>query len=213
MTTVDWLEFVPMAFGISLIPGANQLLGLRNSYRNGLPTAMIAVSGRLAAFAIMIVLVALGLGAVLVQSEIVFSMVKWAGVAYLFYLGMRSLWSSWQRPAESTTPVGTDPTPGGVGALGREEFLVAAGNPKAVLLFAALLPQFVSGPGSIVGGLLLLGTGYLVVEVLVALFYAVLGSQLRRIAISARVDRLVARVTGVCLIGFAAYLGTSRRPT
>jgi threonine/homoserine/homoserine lactone efflux protein len=112
MTTVDWLAFVPIALGISLVPGANQLLGLRNSYRNGLRTAMIAVSGRLAAFAIMIVLVAVGLGAVLVQSEIVFSMVKWAGVAYLFYLGLRSLWSSWQRPVEPNTPVGTDPTPG-----------------------------------------------------------------------------------------------------
>nr|BFE31265.1 hypothetical protein GCM10010200_035160 [Actinomadura rugatobispora] len=73
--------------------------------------------------------------------------------------------------------------------------------------------QFVSGPGSTAGGLLLVGTGYLVVETLVALLYAVLGSQLRRIVISARADRLVARVTGVCLIGFAAYLGTSRRPT
>ncbi|MGI5231810.1 LysE family translocator [Actinoallomurus sp. CA-142502] len=98
-------------------------------------------------------------------------------------------------------------------AFSREEFLVAAGNPKAVLLFTALLPQFVSGPGSIVGGLLLVGAGYLVVETLVALVYAVLGSQLRRIVISARIDRLVARVTGVCLIGFAAYLGTSQRPT
>ncbi|GAA2437032.1 LysE family translocator [Actinomadura vinacea] len=213
MTTVDWLAFVPIALGISLVPGANQLLGLRNSYRNGLRTAMIAVGGRLVAFAIMIVLVALGLGAVLVQSEMVFSTVKWAGVAYLFYLGVRRLWSSWRRPAESTSPVGTDPTPGGVLALGREEFLVAAGNPKAVLLFAALLSQFVSGPGSTVGGLLLVGTGHLVVETLVALLYAVLGSQLRRIVISARVDRLVARVTGVCLIGFAAYLGTSQRPS
>lgn len=73
---------------ISVIPGANRLLGLWNAYREGACVALLAVCGRLAAFAVMVVLVSAGLGALLLQSEQLFTAVKWIGVAYLLYLGV-----------------------------------------------------------------------------------------------------------------------------
>jgi threonine/homoserine/homoserine lactone efflux protein len=147
--TIDWPAFLLASLAISVIPGANQLLGLRNAYREGPRAALVAVGGRLAAFAVMIVLVSAGLGTLLLQSERLFTAIKWIGVAYLLYLGVQTLWSSWRaepRPdGGATTRPGSSPR--GVWALSREEFVVAGTNPKAVLLFAALLPQFVSGPG------------------------------------------------------------------
>jgi threonine/homoserine/homoserine lactone efflux protein len=207
--TVNWLAFIPAALGISLIPGANQLLGMRNAYRVGAPRALIAVGGRLLAFAMMIALVAFGLGAVLIGSEQAFSVIKWAGVGYLVYLGVQALRRSWRprsvvRPGAVTTGVAVSADSRRLRVLATEEFLVAATNPKAVLLFAALLPQFVSGPGPI--------TGYLLIEALVAVLYAVGGAQLGRIATSVRTERLMDRTIGVCLVGFAAALGLSHRP-
>jgi threonine/homoserine/homoserine lactone efflux protein len=210
---IDWPAFLLASLTISVIPGANQLLGLRNAYRQGPRVALVAVGGRLAAFAVMVALVSAGLGTLLLQSERLFTAIKWTGVVYLLYLGVQTLRSSWRAAPtadDATTHVG--PPAGGVWALGREEFVVAGTNPKAVLLFAALLPQFVSGPGPLTAGLLTVGVAYLAVEFAVAVGYAVAGAQLRRASVSARVDRGIQRTTGVCLIGFAAYFATSRQP-
>jgi threonine/homoserine/homoserine lactone efflux protein len=215
--TVNWIGFVPAALGISLIPGANQLLGMRNAYRVGATTALIAVGGRLLAFTMMITLVAFGLGAVLIQSEQAFIFIKWAGVGFLFYLGIQALRRSWRPRAEVLPEVAgtTVAVPEGsrtLRVLAFEEFLVAATNPKAVLLFAALLPQFVSGPGPITLGLLAAGAGYLLIEALVAGLYALVGARLGRKAKSDRTERLMDRTIGICLVGFAAALGVSQRP-
>ncbi|MGW2092209.1 LysE family translocator [Promicromonospora sukumoe] len=211
---IDWPAFLLAALAISVIPGANQLLGLRNAYREGARVALVAVGGRLAAFAVMVLLVSAGLGTVLLQSERLFTAIKWIGVAYLLYLGVQTLWSSLR--AVPPAADGVRRRPGrpvrGVWALSREEFLVAGTNPKAVLLFAALLPQFVTGQGSVTGGLLAVGAAYLVVEFVVAIGYAVVGARLRRAHVSARVDRNIQRATGASLIGFAVYFATSRQP-
>jgi threonine/homoserine/homoserine lactone efflux protein len=215
--TVNWIAFVPAALGISLIPGANQLLGMRNAYHVGATAALIAVGGRLLAFAMMVTLVAFGLGAVLIQSEQAFTVIKWAGVAFLLYLGIQALRRSW-RPRSAVPPpvAGTSITAPEasrrVRVLASEEFLVAATNPKAVLLFAALLPQFVSGPGPITLGLMAAGAGYLLIEALVAGLYAFVGARLGRIAGSDRTERWMDRTIGVCLVGFAGALGVSQRP-
>lgn len=212
--TIDWPAFLLASLTISVIPGANQLLGLRNAYREGPRVALVAVGGRLAAFAVMIVLVSAGLGTLLVQSERLFTAIKWIGVAYLLYLGVQTLRSSWRAEprADGGATMRAGSSARGVWALSREEFVVAGTNPKAVLLFAALLPQFVSGPGPLTGGLLTVGVAYLAVEFAVAVGYAVVGAHLRRASVSARVDRGIQRTTGVCLIGFAAYFATSRQP-
>lgn len=211
---IDWPAFLLASFAISAVPGANQLLGLRNAYQVGPRLALLAVVGRLAAFAVMVVLVSAGLGTLLIRSEQLFTAVKWIGVAYLLYLGAQTLWSSWRTRsrADVDNPEGVARPVRGAWALGREEFLVAGTNPKAILLFAALLPQFVSGTDSITGGLLAVGLVYLLVEFVVAVGYAVAGSYLRRASVSARTDRNIQRTTGVCLIGFAVYFATSRQP-
>jgi threonine/homoserine/homoserine lactone efflux protein len=92
-----------------------------------------------------------------------------------------------------------------------QEFLVAITNPKAMLLFAALLPQFTS-PGSESQGtqLAILGAAYLVVEAVVALGYATVGTRLGGTGIlPGRTRCRLDRATGVCFVGLAGYLATA----
>ena len=91
MTLDAWLVFAAAAALLCLAPGANNLMALTNGLRYGVLASLVAVAGRLAAFTVMIAITALGLGAVLAASELAFQVIKWAGVAYLLYLGVKAL--------------------------------------------------------------------------------------------------------------------------
>ena len=83
--------FVPAAVLVALSPGANNLLAMQHGLRFGAGEAVLALAGRLAAFLVMLALAAAGLAAVLVRSQTVFEVIRWAGVAYLAHLGVRSI--------------------------------------------------------------------------------------------------------------------------
>ena len=89
------LLFVPACFALNLAFGPNNLLSLTYGLQQGVRTAVLASGGRLVAFALMIGLTALGVGAVLAASEAAFTILKWAGAAYLVWLGVKILRSAW----------------------------------------------------------------------------------------------------------------------
>ncbi len=89
MTLEHWIVFLPAAFALNIFPGPNNLLSLSNGARYGFGPAFIAGFGRLPAFAVMVALTAIGLGALLAASEVAFLVLKWVGALYLFYLGVR----------------------------------------------------------------------------------------------------------------------------
>lgn len=172
------LIFLPACFALNLAPGPNNLLSVSNGARYGFRSAWLGGLGRLPAFAGMIGLTALGLAVVLYTSEWVFALVKALGAAYLVYLA----WGLWRAPVRLGGAVGESPPGGGsvpgLGALMGQEFWVAAGNPKAILIFTAFLPQFV-GPGEPFGPrFLVLGGIFLVLEIAAIALYALLGARL-----------------------------------
>ena len=141
---INWAGFIPTALLVSLIPGANQLLGLSNAVRHGAAYALAGIGGRLVAFVILIGLVVAGLGAALAASATALTVIKWVGVVYLAWVGFSSLRRAWRAPPAAAASA---PTAGrGLRPLVVNEFAVAISNPKALLLFAALLPQFTRGP-------------------------------------------------------------------
>jgi len=203
---LNWIGFIPATVLVSMIPGANQLLGLRNAVRHGMARAMIAVAGRLVAFVVFIGLVVVGLGAVLTASVLAFTVIKWAGVGYLVWIGLVTLRRAARESMDAEEPP-LVPTRRLVG----QEFLVAITNPKAMLLFAALLPQF-TGPGqqSLALQLAILGAAYLVIEVVVAFGYATIGSRLRGSgSVPGKLRRRIDQLTGACFLGLAGYLAVS----
>jgi len=137
MTISTWLAFFAASWLISLSPGAGAIscmsAGLRYGYRQGLWNIL----GLQAGIALLVAIVALGLGAVLAASNLAFSLIKWFGVAYLVWLGLQQ-WRSQARPVSAGD--GQTHTPR---QLFMQGFLVNASNPKGIVFMLAVLPQFI----------------------------------------------------------------------
>ncbi|MEW2499200.1 LysE family translocator [Amycolatopsis sp. CA-161197] len=197
---VDWAGFVPAAVLVSLIPGANQLLGLRNAARYGIGYAMAGIGGRFAAFVVLIGLVAAGLGTLLAASAELLTILKWIGVAYLLWLGISSILRARREMSQAPEP----PKSKNLRAVVVNEFAVAISNPKALLLFAALLPQFTT-TGSPTA-LAELGAAYLGVELVVGLAYVLVGRAIGVAGVKARTQRKVDAGSGICFVILAGVL-------
>ncbi|KOU00333.1 homoserine transporter [Streptomyces rimosus subsp. pseudoverticillatus] len=253
VTDVEWAAFFPAAVLLAATPGANQLLALRNGLRHGPRAAVGASLGRFGAFALMVAAVAAGLGALLTASEVAFSVVKWGGVAYLAWLGVRTVATA-GRPADEerrgsraegtvaedrsraegavaqdrsraggAAPQGKGRSSGAAPALrgrqpvsarrlARQEFIVAAANPKALILFTVFLPQFLSRDAAhVVLPLCALGAAYIAVEFCCACGYAALGGRLKALGITRRVRRRLDGATGAGMLGLAGWLATEGR--
>ncbi|WP_122454429.1 LysE family translocator [Pseudomonas viridiflava] len=165
--------FLPACFALNMAPGPNNLLSISNATRYGYRTSCMAGVGRLLAFAVMIALASAGLTVVLQTSELIFYGVKIVGAAYLFYLAYQLWRAAPQAEAESKN------APIGLCALARQEFLVAAGNPKAILIFTAFLPQFVDPTADTGSQFTLLGLLFLVLEWIAIGIYAYIGLHMR----------------------------------
>ncbi|WP_240924381.1 LysE family translocator [Metapseudomonas otitidis] len=181
---------------------------MNNGIRHGMATAVLATTGRVIAFAFFLLISAVGLGAMLMASEQLFSAVKWVGAAYLLYLGI----SAWRSRAfaldERKSPAESRRT---LWLATRQEFLIGISNPKAILLFAAIFPQFIRPDQPAAEQFLYLGTTYLLAEYAASLLYALFGLQIRRLIRSARGVRNLNRTTGAFFVGAGGLLlGTSQ---
>lgn len=190
MTSAILTFFVPACFALNMAPGPNNLLAFSNAARFGLVPAVAGGTGRLLAFAAMIALVALGLGALLATSEAAMTLVRIAGAGYLAYVG----WKLWRAPApDEILPVVAD---GRITTLARRDFLMATGNPKAIAVFTAFFPQFVNFEAPIASQFITLGAVFLVLEVLAVALYAFAGRMAGEFLTPQRLHRLNRGVGG-----------------
>lgn len=140
MTMQHWAVYLVAAIGLSLTPGPNGLLALTHGVRFGWRRSLATLCGGVIGFLLLIAISMVGLGALLAASERAFTVAKWLGAAYLVYLGIKT----WRAPVTTGDDGGTSSAPRRAPPreLFREGFLVATSNPKAVIFFAAFLPQF-----------------------------------------------------------------------
>lgn len=204
---MDWMTlllFVPACFALNMAPGPNNLLSMSNAKRYGVRIACLAGIGRLAAFVVMIALAASGLATVLHASETLFLVIKVLGAGYLFWLAFQ-LWR-----ADSGDEVMTS-DPMDLWGLARQEFLLAAGNPKAILIFTAFLPQFVAPGGDVAAQFLILGALFLVLEWVAIAGYAYVGAFLRHWFSRPTMRRLFNRTCASLLASAGVGLLVARR--
>ncbi|MBK5540786.1 LysE family translocator [Pseudomonas sp. TH05] len=197
--------FLPACFALNMAPGPNNLLSVRNATTYGFRTSCLAGVGRLLAFSLMIALASAGLAVVLQASELLFYGIKILGAGYLLYLAYQ-LWRADTRvEAESNT------ASLGLLALARQEFLVAIGNPKAILIFTAFLPQFVDPAAPISAQFLVLGGLFLVLEWIAISGYAFMGLYMRRWFAQPAGKRIFNRCCAALLSAAASVLLLARR--
>ena len=197
--------FLPACFALNMAPGPNNLLSVSNSTRYGYRTACVAGIGRLLAFAGMIALASAGLAVVLQTSALLFYGIKVVGAAYLFYLA----WQLWR--ADPGTENVVTGAPAGTLTLARQEFLVAAGNPKAILIFTAFLPQFVDPSQAVTPQFAVLGALFLMLEWIAIGAYAYMGLHMRRWFAKPRGKRMFNRCCAGLLSAAASVLLMARR--
>lgn len=208
MTLNDALLFAPVALLIAITPGPNNFCAMNNGIRHGVGTAVLAATGRVIAFTFFLLVSAVGLGAMLLASELVFTAIKWIGATYLLYLGISAWRSQALTPSEQQ---GTPPSRRNLWLATRQEFLIGISNPKAILLFAAIFPQFIRTNQPAAEQFLYLGATYLLAEYAASLLYALFGLQIRRLIRTAQGMRNLNRTTGTFFVGASGLLlGTSR---
>ncbi|EPF6087475.1 LysE family translocator [Proteus mirabilis] len=170
------LLFIPACFALNLAPGPNNLLSINNAAYYGFARSCAGGLGRLLAFVIMIVLASFGLAVVLQTSEFIFSVTKFAGVAYLLWLA----YQLWKAPTDEFK-FDSNKKNNSIAKLARQEFFIAAGNPKAILIFTAFLPQFVSPQLPASSQFLILGSLFLLLEFIAIMLYAWLGLHMKKL--------------------------------
>jgi threonine/homoserine/homoserine lactone efflux protein len=170
MSLESWLLFASAALVVILIPGPLSLLMVSNSLNYGLRRSAPAFIGGVSASICLLSASALGLGALLLASEQLFSLLKIVGALSLFYLA----WQSWQASRQAAKPVVADEQPGNPSYRNMfwKAFGLGASNPKDILFFAAFLPQFLSTEHSMLNQLLVMIATWAVLDLACKLFYA-----------------------------------------
>jgi homoserine/homoserine lactone efflux protein len=209
-TNMDWhtyLVFLLTTAVVCVTPGPAALLVVAQGISNGWRRSYWAVAGIALANVLYFALSATGIAALIVASSTLFAVIKWIGVAYLFYLGMSALRS---KASALTVTADTGRAVGGLRAFW-QAVVVELSNPKALLYFVALLPQFVDPARPIVSQMLVFGLTTVVLDTLAYTFYGWLGSKTRRFTANARFVKASNRTSGGLLMLAGAMMATVKR--
>ena len=201
MTLETWLLFVGTVLIFMATPGPSHLLMLSVSMSNGFRRSLATAAGDLTANALQIVLAGLGLAAILTASRYGLAVVKWAGVAYLMWIGIRQIIASYRDGGSVLHAPRAS-----LRALWFRGFITSAANPKAVVFFAALFPQFLHPEFALAPQIALLGITYIAID---GSFLAVYGKGASWLAqrLQGRHRRWIERAAGGSLLAAAVLLG------
>lgn len=205
MTLETWLAFFVASWIISISPGAGAIscmsAGMRYGYRRGIWN----IFGLQLGIMLQLAVVGAGLGAILATSTFAFSAVKWAGVAYLCYLGWRQLRAKPEPIAQT-----------GNGSGSRRElflqgFLVNATNPKGTVFLLAVLPQFIDPHAPQFMQYLLCGLTLMFTDLVVMSGYTTFASRVLKLLREPRQIRWINRLFGALFIGAGLLLAGFKR--
>ena len=203
------LAFFSLAIVLALAPGPDNLFVLMISAAEGRRAGFAVVAGLMVGVMGHTLAVALGLAALFAASATAFTVLKLAGAAYLLYLA----WGAWRAPASLGAPGEPAQRAQAWPRLVGRGVVMNLTNPKVLLFFLALLPQFVKpAQGSVAGQIVALGALFIVAGSLV--FGAIVlaaGALRERLARSARAQRLLNRSAAVVFAGLALRLATAQR--
>jgi homoserine/homoserine lactone efflux protein len=197
-----WGLFVLTETVLCLTPGPAVLFVVSHALSRGVASSVAAASGILTANVLYFALSATGLGAVLLASYELFALIRWVGAAYLIWLGVRAFLRDATPRTLRATPTGSARRTCVSG------FVLQAANPKALLFFVALLPQFIDPTGKVAGQVLVLGITSVVIELIVLLAYGAAAARFHVLAENPRFARFADRVAGTMLV--TAGIGAAR---
>jgi threonine/homoserine/homoserine lactone efflux protein len=202
MSLEFYLAYVLACFVVVIVPGPTVSLIVANSITHGTRAGLLNVAGTQAGLGTMMLIVLVGLTSIIETIGYWFDWVRFAGAAYLVWLG----WKLIRSPGALGDPKQTPAPRGGFFLQG---FLVLMSNPKARLMFGAFIPQFVDPKGDYGWQVVLLGLTAMAVATTFDSLYAILTGRARELLTPERV-KLVSRLSGGFLIGGGIWLALAR---
>lgn len=202
-----WLTFVGAAIAIAVSPGAGAIQSMATGLTHGVRRGYWSILGLEVGLMLQLALVAVGLGAVVANSILAFNIIKWLGVAYLIYLAVRQ----WRTATVDLREQLGKATNGGRLSLVVRGFLVNATNPKGLVFFIAVLPQFVVPTAAQLPQYLAIGATMVVVDLVVMGLYTGLSVRLVRWLHTPRRQTVLNRVFSGLFAAAAVVLSLVRR--
>ncbi|OLZ58430.1 LysE family translocator [Amycolatopsis keratiniphila] len=201
--------FALASFVLILIPGPAVLFAISRALAYGRRTALMTVIGGALGSFVAATAVAIGVGAIIQASAVIYTVIKFAGAAYLIYLGVQAI--RHRRALREAFEAQAAPISGGRTLL--QGFIVGVTNPKTVVFFAAILPQFVDPSVGQAGlQMVVLGAVFSVIALAMDSVWGVAAGAVRSwFARSARRLDLVGGAAGLTMVGLGVGLAVSGR--
>lgn len=203
------LIFALTVFVVSIIPGPSMLLALTHGMYYGTRKSLASALGNVTVTFIQSVISVVGLGAILIASETAFQIIKWGGAAYLLYMGLGLFISAKSSPLSVTR----DDEQQEVSLLKmfRQSALVTAANPKAIIFFTAVFPQFINQEGAFLVQSIVLTMVCSIVAFSCFMIYVIGGQKVISLLSKSAISKYFQRTIGGIFIGSGVALALSHR--
>jgi homoserine/homoserine lactone efflux protein len=205
MELSSYLIYLSVSVVASVSVGPSVMLAANNGLNFGRRKALSGVLGHVSAILILSLLSASGLGAILVASKTAFIAIKYTGIIYLIYIGI----AIWKSKGSWALQSNIDNIPSGL-SLYRKSLLLGLSNPKALIFFTALFPQFINPHSTLLPQFLLLAGTSLMNAFAFTFGYALIAHRFKSKLTKAINNGWLARISGSLFLGFAAILAVAR---
>lgn len=198
-----WLALAGAGVLVSFTPGAGAINTMSNSLTSGFRRSIWGILGQQAALVIHVMVVALGVGVLVASSPVAFNVIRYAGAAYLVYLGIRQFLSKPQPDQEAAESLRNEPA----GSMFRRGLWVNLLNPKAIVFFLAFMPQFIRPEQPLLPQYLVLTATVVVIDILVMwFFFATAAKSFQRFTHTARGQQILNRIFGILFMAVGILL-------
>ena len=202
MTLDNWVLFIIAVLALMSTPGPSQLLMLSNSATYGLKNSVATIAGDLSANILQMIIATVGIGLLIASFDNILIYIKWIGVIYLVWNALKLILSKKQNSNNYKKSNNKKI----YRKLFLQGFLTSASNPKAILFFAALFPQFISANGDIWIQFLILSITYISIDGIFLLFYGFTASKIAMM-IKSNSSLIINKVGGSLMLVAALLLG------
>lgn len=200
MTLEIWAVYTGTVLLFMSTPGPSHILMLSNSIQCGFSKSTATAAGDLSANFLQMIAASVGLVSLIQNSQQYFIFVKWAGVAYLAFLGVKLLISKTQHQEKGQSANRT------ARSLFWQGFITSAANPKAVIFFAALFPQFINPAAPLLSQFIILSASYLIIDGAFLCFYGKFADYFAK-KLNSSLGQYFNKISGCLFLGAAVMLG------
>jgi len=208
MPITNFSLFFSITFIVSASPGPVMLSCMSNGGRLGLRTAFAGMIGASVGNLVLVALSAIGLGFIISQNPVLFNLLKWFGAAYLVFLGVQIIRSPLTHETAPAVSVNSSAK-----SIGWSSFFIAISNPKGLIYFGALFPQFINYHQPLALQFLVLTITFLITDLMWMFIYALAGNKIMRWLKAPKHQQLFNYISGFILIAagiFMAFSGNAR---